>query len=246
MAFMIMKILQTSRKLSEIIFLFIILLICMTSLSFADESMDPSWVYTGRGDRYLHEEQVGPAITQYKKAIIAKRLEAGTGGTGAFPEIHYRLAKIYMDEGLNNVALQHINRAENEREFLQIPDFIYNILYLKADIFYNMKRYTDMIEVYHRIIKDDVNWDFYSKEKLTRIPDTMILEMHDPELRIKYSEAYYRLGEMKYLNNNYVTAEPYLKMAFLYGYGQNEKKYLITCYQKLGMKAQIEKLNSLK
>ncbi len=209
--------------------------------------MEPSWVYTGRGDRYLGEGRVGPAITQYKKAIIAKRREAGTGKPGAYPEVHYRLAKIYMGDGLNDIALQHINTAENEREFLQVPDFIYDILYLKADILFNMKRYTHMIEEYRGIIQDDVNWDYYSKEKLTSIPDTLISEiMHNPELRSKYAEAYYRLGEIKFRNDNYITAEPFLKMAFLYGYGKNEKNYLITCYQKLGMKAQIERINSLK
>ncbi len=227
--------------------LFFILVFSVTSLSFADRPNEPSWVYNGRGDRFLNEGQVGAAITQYKKAIIAKMHEAGTQEAGTYPEVHYKLAKIYMGEGLNEIALQHINSAENEREFLQIPDFIYDIFYLKASILFNMKHYTDTMAVYERIIQDDVNWDYYSKEKLTAIPDTLISEIMDnPELRGKYGKAYYWIGEIKYQNNNYITAEPFLKMAFLYGYDEDAKKYLVACYQKLGMDGQIKKLESIR
>ncbi len=225
----------------------IFLLLAIASFCFADEQNEPSWVYKGRGDRYLLEGQIGAAITQYKKAIIAKRQEAGTDKTGTYPEVQYKLAEIYMDERLNEIALQHINSAENEREFLQIPDFIYDILYLKAVILFNMKHYANTMAVYERIIQDDENWEYYSKEKLTVIPDTLISEIMDnPKLRSTYGKAYYRIGEIKYQNNNFVTAEPYLKMAFLYGYGENAKKYLVACYKKLGMDAQIKRLQTLK
>ena len=65
-------------------------------------------------------------------------------------------------------------------------------------------------------------------------PDTTIKSLsHDIENRKKYGKAYFEYGMLKYKNKNYVTAEPYLKMAFLYRYGYEEKKEYMIAEEKL-------------
>lgn len=224
--------------------IFVIITFIAASISLADDT-EPPWVYKGRGDRYMREGRIGDAITQYKKALIAKK-EAGTG-PASYPEVHYKLAEIYLNEGLYEIALQHINMAENEQEFLQIPGVLYDILYLKANILFHMNHIADSIAVYERIIKDDINWEYYTKEKLSTIPDTVLSEILDnQELKSTFGEAYFRIGEIKYKNHNFITAEPYLKMAFLYGYDENTQKLLASCYKNLGMTAQIKRLEALR
>jgi len=226
--------------------LILILLSLPCAVIAANELNEPSWVYKGRGDRYLREGEIGKAIAQYKKAQVKRSRETENAGGISYPEVNLKLAVIYMDDELYDLALRQIAIVENKKEFLQIPDVLYDMLYTKAEIYLKMGKMNEMISVYDQIIESDVNWDPLSIEQLTDIPITFIAHFKEnAELRKKFAKAYYTLGELKYLHHNYITAEPYLKMSLIYSYGNKTKEYLIDCYKKLGKGYEIERIHDL-
>ena len=42
------------------------------SFTFADSFSEPSWVYKGIGDRFYKNGELGKAIVDYKKALMAR------------------------------------------------------------------------------------------------------------------------------------------------------------------------------
>ena len=121
------------------------------------ENDEPSWVYKGRGDRYYNIGEVGKAIVEYKKALSPGKVYNGPGEKNVYPEVNLKLAEIYLSEGLYDLALMQITVAEEQKNYLQISDLIYNIWYVKAEIYFRMKRYSESVSVYEGIIKNDEN-----------------------------------------------------------------------------------------
>jgi tetratricopeptide (TPR) repeat protein len=205
---------------------------------------EPAWVYRGRGDRYYREGEMGRAISEYKKAIIRREREGE--GTESYPEVHLMLARIYLEQGLPELALQHVMIAENTKESLEIGDQVYDILYTKAKIFFMLDRIRDMEAVYTGIIGEDDNFEYYERQKLSSLSDEFIRELRAmADLRAKFGHAYYALGVLKYRNNSYDAAEPYLKMAFLYAYDANTARFLIDCYDKMGHRTESERVRQI-
>lgn len=238
-----------SDLIHKVIALFVILIsvffyICSFPAS-SDELPEPSWVYKGRGDRYFKLGEYGGAIAEYKKAIIKRAQETNDiSPGGGYPEAHLKLAVIYKNEGLLDLAIREILIAENKKEFLQIQDEIYEILYTKAELYLEKGRISESIAVYEQIINMDYNWEDYSKRDITDITkDELIALGKNLELRDKYGRAYFTIGELKFLSNNDTAAEPYLKMAFFYNYERKKAKgYLINYYKNTGRSAVVQKI----
>jgi len=215
------------------------LFMCL-SLCAALENEDPAWVYRGRGERYYRKGEVGKAIVEYKKAIAARTRE---NGEGIYPEVNLRLSEIYLTEGLYDLAMLHVTRAEQKRDDLEIPETIFDVLYKKAEILFKLKRYNETIAVYESIIKEDENWKFYSRQSPYTLFEGTVA---DPELQKKFGRAYLEVGRLKFLSKNYDNAIPYLKMAILYGYKREESlNLLINCFISLDNRNLAEKAKSL-
>ncbi len=205
---------------------------------------EPAWVYKERGDRLRVQGELGEAIAQYRKALIKKSMDQDGS---SYPEVHLELAEVYREQELYDLALRHIRNAENQREFLMIPDLIYRIWYTRAAIYNDMGRMEQVLEVYERIVghddnyKEDVNRRFFFNRPLSMLPETYIPEFRqNEELRTKYGYAYYRIGSIRYENGRDEAAEPYLRMAFLYGYDAKTAEYLLDYYGKRGLRAELD------
>jgi hypothetical protein len=82
--------------------------------------------------------------------------------------------------------------------------------------------------------RGDSNFQIYKNRSLHTISDNAVMSLsQDVENRKKYAKAYFEYGMLKYRNKNYVTAEPYLKMALLYRYGYEENKEYINVKEML-------------
>lgn len=201
---------------------------------------DPSWVYKERGDRYYRNNNLGNAFAEYEKALEKKQQESPGK---AYPEVNLMLAKIYYHEGLYHLALNHLNKAENNQHLFRIPDLIYEVLYTKADVLKSMESYHQLLILYQRIIDRDTNWQYFSNQSIYELPDRF---MDNQELRQKYGRSYLELGIMKYNNNNFENSIPYLMVSLRYKYRINESlKYLKNCYTKLGSKSMVEEVNNI-
>jgi tetratricopeptide (TPR) repeat protein len=217
------------------IFLFFLLSLC-TAL----ENEDPPWVYRGRGEKYYMKGEVGKAIVEYKKALAARTRE---NTEGIYPEVNLRLSEIYLSEGLYDLAIIHVTRAEQYKDELEIPETIYDVLYTKAEILKKLKRYNETIALYESIIKEDENWKFYSRQNPYKLFEETVA---DPELQKKFGRAYLELGRLKFLSKNYDNAIPYLKMALMYRYKNKESlNLLIDCFLSLDNRNLAEKAKSL-
>ncbi len=199
---------------------------------------EPPWVYKGRGDRYLKAGEPGKAIVEYKKALISD-----SGSKRAYPEVNMRLSEIYLDEKLYDLALLYIESAQEEEQYLQIPDTIYDIRYTRAEIYARQGKYLDAISVYEKIIHEDPNWRRYGGQDIYVIDGT---SLGDPEAKKKYGKAYFELGKIKFDLQNYDNAIPFLKIALMYDFKKEETlKYLVNCYKELNNPVQAEKAQSL-
>ncbi|MBN2322632.1 MAG: hypothetical protein JXQ30_02760 [Spirochaetes bacterium] len=188
---------------------------------------EPAWVYKGRGDGYFRRGDTGHAIYEYKKALI----RAGKEGR-VYPEVNLQLAKIYRDEGLYEFALSQIEIVQRNADVLQIPDAIYEARYTKAEVFFLMERYNDALTVYEQIIGEDENKKGYD---LVSVYDIWVDPEDEPLKRMRFAEAYLRIGIIKYMSNNFENSIPALKMALLYRH-ELEKTvgYLMACYERTG------------
>jgi tetratricopeptide (TPR) repeat protein len=193
---------------------------------FGEELNEPAWVYKGRGDRYYENGEKGYAIFEYKNALM----KANDNGN-EYPEANLQLAKIYKDEGLYDLALFNLDLVQKNKEHLQIPDLVYDLLYTKAEIYVLMKKYEQALEAYENIVSQDDNWRSFSKQSLYEIEGSF---MDDARLRKRFGEAYLMIGKIKLATYNYENAIPPLKMALLYKYRISDTlRYLISCYEKL-------------
>ncbi|KPJ82862.1 MAG: hypothetical protein AMS17_18465, partial [Spirochaetes bacterium DG_61] len=172
-----------------------------------------------------------------------------------YPEVNLALARIYRDEKLYDLALNQIALFEQGRDHLQIPDTIFEAMYLRAEIYHeraevarakgNEKTFNREITAYgeelDRIIGYDANWmrgkeesgfGGYADRKLSDIPVSAVQYLNgDLDGREKYGKAYFLNGALRFEKGRYESAEPYLKMAYLYGYErENAKEYLIQYY----------------
>jgi tetratricopeptide (TPR) repeat protein len=214
------------------IFIFLLcicFIVCMSPLSKAAAAQidEPAWVYKGRGDTYFRKGDAGHAIYEYKKALI----RAGKEGR-VYPEVNLQLAKIYRDEGLYEFALSQIEIVQRNAELLQIPDLIYEARYTMADVFILLERYNDALTVYEQIIREDENkkgYDMVSIYDIWADPD------EEPLKRMRFAEAYLRIGIIKYISGNFENSIPALKMALLYRHEIDETLgYLMSCYERIG------------
>ncbi|UCB47087.1 MAG: hypothetical protein JSV25_06650 [Spirochaetota bacterium] len=207
-------------------FLMLLILLFSVSSLFGEELEEPAWVYKGRGDRFYENGEIGYAIFEYKKALMQAKKKGEV-----YPEINLQLAKIYKDEGLFDLAFFHIEAVQKNKEHLQIQDHVYDLLYIKAELYVSMKKYEQALEVYEEIINQDSNWRRYSKQSIYEIEKSYI---DDPKLRKIFGEAYLMIGKIKLATYNYENAIPPLKMAMLYKFKINETLYyLFICYEKL-------------
>jgi tetratricopeptide (TPR) repeat protein len=190
---------------------------------------EPAWVYKGQGDRFFIQGELGKAIVAYKKALIKKT---------PYPEINLQLARIYMQEGLYDLAFSYILIAETEKDQLQIPDLLYEVKYTKAEILQRQNKNAET--VYREIIESDENWKFYIKEPYQNTILGKVVQ--NTEEQAKYGRAHFELGRMKYNNGNYENALRFLEMAVLYRYkSEAAMRYLIDSYRKLGNLAGMER-----
>jgi len=154
-----------------------------------------------------------------------------------YPEVHLKIAQIYIMEGLFDLALQELDMAEKGSAYFQVQDLIYTVMYTRAGIYRiqnNMSEYQLSLQ---RIIspqkedkwEGDANFPIYGNMSLHKISDAAVTVLiQDAEKRKKYGKAYFEYGRLNYQNGRYVSAEPYLKMVLLYGFGYGkEKEFLI-------------------
>ncbi len=171
-----------------------------------------------------------------------QKLRLQIEGNASYPEVHLKIAQVYLEEGLFDLSLQQLDMAEEGQEHFQIPDLIYTVMYTRAEVFRLQGKMADYQKKLKRIIepeekdswRGDNNFKMYKDRSLHTISDTTIKSLsHDVENRKRYGKAYFEYGMLKYINKNYVTAEPYLKMAFLYRYGYEEKKEYVIAEIKM-------------
>jgi tetratricopeptide (TPR) repeat protein len=195
----------------------------------AIEEGEPAWVYKGQGDRFAKTGELGKAIVAYKKALVRKT---------PYPEVNLQLARIYTQDGLYDLALSQIRVAETNKDRFEIPDLIYEVKYVKAEILRKQNKNAEA--VYREIIEGDENWKFFMKEPYQ---NTILgRAIGNKEDQAKFAKAHFELGRMKYDNGNFENALRFLEMAVLYGYkSETAMRYLIDSYRKLGNTAGMER-----
>jgi hypothetical protein len=191
-------------------------------------------------------------------------------GNAPYPEAHLKIAQIYLEEGLFDLSLQQLDMAEEGQEHFQIPDLIFSVLYTRAENyrtraeFYkehgNKKGFNREADKYgrelDRIVEKDENWrggkegagfKGYKDIKLYEIPNGRVLNLSgDAVGREKYGKAYFLSGEYKFQNGRDEGAEPYLIMAFLYGYErETAKRYLEQYYTLRNDTANLKKIEDI-
>jgi tetratricopeptide (TPR) repeat protein len=193
------------------------------------EEDEPAWVFKGRGDRFVKMGEPGKAIVAYKKALNAKT---------PYPEVNLQLARIYAQDGLYGLALSQIRIAETNKDRFEIPDLIYEVMYVKAEILHMQNKNAEA--VYREIVEGDENWKLYMNEPYQ---NTILgRAIGSKEDQAKYAKAHFELGRIKYDNGNFENALRFLEMAVLYGYkSDTAMRYLIDSYKKLGNTAGMER-----
>lgn len=223
--------------------IFVLLMILTRFMANAQINDEPAWVYKGRGDNFLREGEIGKAIFEYKKALVNRKLRVNGDTITVYPEVNIKLAKIYLFEGLFELALQQLEIAERFKDFLEIPDLIYDILYTRANLYVLQGRVNDATEVYEKIIARDKNWDYYSQLGLLDLPKSFV---EDRELETKFGRAYFEVGEMKYVNKHFESATAYLKGAMAYQYKPEEtRRYLVDSYINLENRVMAERVRNM-
>ena len=154
-----------------------------------------------------------------------------------YPEVNLKIAQIYIREGLFDLALQELDRAEKGSVYFQVQDLIYTVMYTRADIFRIQNNMSEYQRSLQRIIEPgtedkwegDDNFRIYANMPLHKVSDAAVkVLIRDAEKQKKYGKAYFEYGRLNYENGRYMSAEPYLKMALLYGFGYGkEKEFLI-------------------
>jgi tetratricopeptide (TPR) repeat protein len=195
----------------------------------AAEAAQPAWVYKGQGDRYAKMGELGKAIVAYKKALTSKT---------PYPEVNLQLARVYAQDGLYDLAFSQIRIAETNKDLLEIPDLIYEVKYVKAEILQKQNKNAEA--VYREIIEGDENWKIYMNEPYQ---NTILgRAIGSKEEQAKYAKAHFELGRMKYDNGNFENALRFLEMAVLYKYNsETAMRYLIDSYKKLGNRLGMER-----
>jgi tetratricopeptide (TPR) repeat protein len=176
--------------------------------------------------------------------------------TGAdYPEVHLILAKIYIEEGLYGLALKQLELVEKSSESLQIEDVLFEVWYTRAAAYSGMRDTGKYFEQLERIIREDTSWKVEGNLPLSRVSDSVVAGMrNDREKRKKFGEAYFRIGSFRYSSGRDASAEPYLKMAFLYDYEPDNaeldearpvREYLEEYYGKIGDVQSLQKLEDI-
>jgi tetratricopeptide (TPR) repeat protein len=198
----------------------------------SSEADEPAWVFKGRGDRLVKMGEPGMAIVAYKKALNEKT---------PYPEVNLQLARIYAQDGLYDLAFSQIRIAEINKDSFEIPDLIYEVKYVKAEILQMQNKNAET--VYREIIEGDENWKLLVNEPYQ---NTILgRAIGGEEDRAKYGKAHFELGRMKYENGNFENALRFLEMAVLYKYKTDTAMhYLIDSYKRLGNTAGMERAMS--
>jgi tetratricopeptide (TPR) repeat protein len=137
-----------------------------------------------------------------------------------FPEAEYWIARVFIAEGEYEIAQKQLQKAISYSESLDVPEFVFEIRYLLADIHQTKKNLSAMERVYGDIIAQD---GLYSKKtgvslrqamerslKKDGIDKFLTLYRHDAFFAAK---AYARLGEYYFLNGRYSPAVENLMLA---------------------------------
>jgi tetratricopeptide (TPR) repeat protein len=198
----------------------------------SSEAGEPAWVFKGRGDRFVKMGEPGKAIVAYKKALNEKT---------PYPEVNLQLAKIYAQDGLYELAFSQIRIAEAGKDSFGIPDLIFEVKYVKAEILKMQKKNAET--VYREIVEGDENWKLLVSEPYQ---NTILgRSIGSEEDRAKYGKAHFELGRMKYENGNFENALRFLEMAVLYKYQSDiAMRYLIDSYKRLGNTGGMERAMS--
>jgi HPt (histidine-containing phosphotransfer) domain-containing protein len=165
----------------------------------------------------------------------------------SYPEVYLGMARIYREEGLYALALQYAERAEMGADYLEIPDMIFDIYYLKADIYRDLNRLRDYEEQLRKIVDRDRNWKSEGDRPLGRIPNNVVKSIaEDVAAHAVFGRAYYRLGELAYNSGRDASAEPYLKMALLYGHEyEKTREYLTEYYTSINDLPGLKKIEDI-
>jgi tetratricopeptide (TPR) repeat protein len=155
-----------------------------------------------------------------------------------YPEVYLALGRIYAEEGLYELAHKQLDLFERYEGYLQVHDVKFEALYLRAEIFSRQGKKDEYDRTLQRIIEKDDNWDAkqgglkgYTDRRFSQISESRIQMLsRSVESRGKFGKAYFEIGRRKYLNGSEPGAEPYLIMAFLYGYEGEEARALLERY----------------
>ena len=159
-----------------------------------------------------------------------------------YPEVNLKIAQIYIREGLFALALQELDMAEKGSGYFQVQDLIYTVMYTKAGIFRIQNNMSEYQRSLQRIIapemedkwEGDDNFRIYGNMSLFKVSDAAVkVLIQDAEKRKKFGKAYFEYGRLNYQNGRYVSAEPYLKMALLYGFGYGKEKEFLVAKEML-------------
>jgi tetratricopeptide (TPR) repeat protein len=137
-----------------------------------------------------------------------------------FPEAEYWIARVFIAEGEYEIAQKQLEKALLYSESLDVPEFVFEIRYLLADIHQAKKNLAAMERVYGDIIAQDGLYSKKTGESLRKamerslkndgIDKFLTLYRHDAFFAAK---AYARLGEYYFLNGRYAPALENLMLA---------------------------------
>lgn len=104
----------------------VIALIGVSGASQEAPEAQPPWVIYQEGLQQLRDQELGPALESFRRAIR----ERG----GAFPEAEAGIGRVFAMEGQLDLATQQFRRALDQEAFLYIPAQRYAIRYELAEL----------------------------------------------------------------------------------------------------------------
>ncbi|MBN1696187.1 MAG: hypothetical protein JW881_01625 [Spirochaetales bacterium] len=138
--------------MKPIIYAVIVLFFVSSRYGQAQTDNEPAWVIFEKAKAEYTKKEYGNALSFCKAAIQKK---------GIFPEAELLLGDIYRISD-NPIAIDYYKQAYELKNFFEIPEDKYTVLYRMTDLYREEKNYREYSETLRTIIEEDA--DYYEEQ----------------------------------------------------------------------------------
>ncbi len=181
---------------------------------FPQASTEPHWLLYEQGNAFFSQREYGQALMNYQEAI---------GKTTAFPEAEIAIGDVYKEEGETELAMRQYEKAYNLRNYFNIPQDKYTVLYKIAAVAEEQLDYRKMEESLLEIVGDDKSFNEPSTSRIKEQIESnfygkgldYVMKLYRLEYRFA-KDAHAKLGWFYYKTGFYKKSALHLLYAVLY------------------------------